>query len=361
MTPAQTSDLIGAVYDCIQTPSAWPAVLERLCGALSAKAASVHVVNPIKGAVSLYVEYGTDPEWTALLMARYAAMSPIGGAVLLADLDQPVSAFDFIDEDEYTSSRFYLEWCKPQGYYDMLGALIAKRPSEIGAVSATRLLEKGRFGSDERALLGLIAPHVRRAVSISELLEQRANQIGNLEAIIDQLAVAVILTDAGGRVARSNAAAEELIATGAITVRDGRIVLASAAASSQLMASLAAGAHQPVMIPLPATDAAGMPLVAAIMTLDRRSGARAILLHAPQPELPALGKLFVHLFGFTPRETGIAMLLLEGKAAQGMADQLGVSLATIRTHLNKLLEKTGTSRQADLLSRLRAALPPVRG
>ena len=54
------SEFLGLVYETIQAPSGWSGVLERYCNALKAKAASVNILDPIQGRVSLFVEHGTD-------------------------------------------------------------------------------------------------------------------------------------------------------------------------------------------------------------------------------------------------------------------------------------------------------------
>ena len=69
------SELLGMIYDSVQAPARWTSVLERYSDVLRAKAASVNILDPVQGKVSLFVEHGTDPAWTALLMAKYAAMS----------------------------------------------------------------------------------------------------------------------------------------------------------------------------------------------------------------------------------------------------------------------------------------------
>jgi DNA-binding CsgD family transcriptional regulator len=42
------------------------------------------------------------------------------------------------------------------------------------------------------------------------------------------------------------------------------------------------------------------------------------------------------------------------------ADLLGIRETTAKTHLQRIFEKTGTSRQAGLIQLLMAATPPVR-
>lgn len=352
------SDLIGLIYDCVLQPAHWSDALALLCRELDAKAASISVLNPIAGTASIYVDYGTDPAWTALLMAQYAGMSPLGSAVLTAEIDQPVSAFDFIDEAEFTSSRFYREWAAPQGYHDMMGALISKKATEIGAVSATRHVDKPRFDQASRQTLALVTPHFRRAVTIAGLLEHRAVTGANFRAVVESLRAAVVLIDGDRRVVFANPCAQALLAEGsALLIRNGRVVVADAEADRKLRSSMAACDTVPLMLPLDVVGGGRRTL--AVVRTDAASDVVALLLHEPQSDIPAIGSHLVRTFGFTPREVAVLMPLLEGRTAEDISELLGVGVATVRSHLGRLFEKTGTSRQHDLVRVVLAALPPT--
>ena len=54
----------------------------------------------------------------------------------------------------------------------------------------------------------------------------------------------------------------------------------------------------------------------------------------------------------TPAEARTARALLAGRAPREIADELRVSLGTVRTHLHRVFGKTGTASQADLASLL---------
>jgi len=51
----------------------------------------------------------------------------------------------------------------------------------------------------------------------------------------------------------------------------------------------------------------------------------------------------------TPTEAELAAALAEGRTLAEFAEARGCSEQTGRTHLKRILEKTGTSRQADLV------------
>ena len=71
----------------------------------------------------------------------------------------------------------------------------------------------------------------------------------------------------------------------------------------------------------------------------------ALLLTAPGPQraqaAPGLGKL-------SARERELVTLVARGRTDAQIAEQLYVSLATVRSHLDRIRDKTGCRRRADL-------------
>jgi DNA-binding CsgD family transcriptional regulator len=60
-------------------------------------------------------------------------------------------------------------------------------------------------------------------------------------------------------------------------------------------------------------------------------------------------------FGLSPREREVALLILEGLSYQESAEKLGVSLATVKTHVNRIYDKTGAGNKMELARMLRSA------
>jgi DNA-binding CsgD family transcriptional regulator len=56
----------------------------------------------------------------------------------------------------------------------------------------------------------------------------------------------------------------------------------------------------------------------------------------------------------------VLLAIARGVSANEAADMLGISEATVRTHLQRMFSKTGTSRQADLLRLLQSSAPPTK-
>jgi DNA-binding CsgD family transcriptional regulator len=87
--------------------------------------------------------------------------------------------------------------------------------------------------------------------------------------------------------------------------------------------------------------------------LEYLDGARAILtisdLDVPPPL--ATGAL-ASLYGLTGREVELCAELLAGRSVTEGAEALAIHVSTARTHLKRILQKTGTSRQGELIALL---------
>lgn len=84
---------------------------------------------------------------------------------------------------------------------------------------------------------------------------------------------------------------------------------------------------------------------------ERRHGAMLILRESGSVALPSIEQL-ISLYGLTQAEARLALKLCNGDTPAECAKCLNVSISTIRTQLRAVLEKTGSHRQAELLTKL---------
>jgi DNA-binding CsgD family transcriptional regulator len=88
--------------------------------------------------------------------------------------------------------------------------------------------------------------------------------------------------------------------------------------------------------------------------------ATAILLVTdPERARPADDGHFQALYGLTKAEARIAHALLDADRLADVAENLGVTLSTVRTHLQRAFEKTDTRRQSELVRLLLAHRLPA--
>jgi len=85
--------------------------------------------------------------------------------------------------------------------------------------------------------------------------------------------------------------------------------------------------------------------------IERRQTAMLILHESGSVALPCIEQL-KSLFDLTPAEARLALALCSGYTVSECAENMGVCITTIRTQLRAVMEKTGSHRQAELLTKL---------
>jgi DNA-binding CsgD family transcriptional regulator len=223
-------------------------------------------------------------------------------------------------------------------------------------------------------LFKLVAPHVCRALAISDVLDIRALRSEILERTLDGLAAGVFLTARDGHVVYMNTTAERQIRLGnSIRIVNNRISPTDPGARAALskaidMASRDESDTDLSEYSLAIPDVGGVGVVATLLPVDRGrrrdvvapfSASVAVFTKDPAQAPLMPGEAFARLYGLTGGELRVLLALAEGMGAKEAAEMLGIGEPTARTHLQRMFSKTNTTRQADLLRLLQNATPPI--
>jgi DNA-binding CsgD family transcriptional regulator len=220
----------------------------------------------------------------------------------------------------------------------------------------------------------LLSPHVRRAVSIADLIDMKTLSASAFENTLDGLSVPVVLVDERSVVAHANVAARALLAKSDQIVSDHGVLRAAAAPAAAALEAAVAQTAEPearmgrVGIDVPVPHADGRPGFAHVLPigsgavrggLGARATAAVFLTPSAQPERPP-SQAWAAAFGFTPSEMRMLELLVKGHTVGEAAALIGIAEPTARTHVANLMAKAGTQRQADLIRLALSLTPPVR-
>lgn len=375
---AAISDLIGEIYDCAIDPACWPETLGRVCGLLEGVASQLYVVDLDTGRHYFATGWGEPPEATRALVARYQGPSADWqrGAILRrgpdADPDEPIVLRREPNAGEIVSSEFFRGWADVLGYVDMIGALVLRRDSRAGLVGVARHRDVGIATDREVRLMRLLAPHLRRAVAIGDMLDMARLEADALKGAIDGLSVGIGLVAEDGTVLSVNRAAAAMMASaeGPIRTVGGRLAGRRAGATEELASAISMAARSDqalgaagIGVVLREAGAAGQPSVAHVLPLSggrtRRGiapGAAAAVFISPDMPSGGLDAAFASL-GLTAAEARLASRLAAGETLTEAGAALGIAETTAKTHLARIFGKAGVSRQAELvalLERLRA-------
>jgi DNA-binding CsgD family transcriptional regulator/PAS domain-containing protein len=346
---AAFSTTVDGLYAAAIGEMSWADALAGMCRVLGSPAATLNVHDPVKRVSRLVVgEFGTDPSYSESFNARYSAISPFPLTSMMGAEGSIGRPFAVVGRDSVLSSPFYKEWCLPQRYNDFLGGIMIREARGIYAIGFVRLLDQPLFSEEDERILALLLPHVTRAFRVSGALDTLRAQRNDVFAAIEALPTPIIALDGEGIVVTINTAALRLAdAGGPIRIERGRLSFVEAAAQQALSDAFSSGTTKPIHV----TIGAQPPLAATLVPYAGSAGRIAAVVaiqHAQKTEAPP-GLMLQQAFGFTPAELRILMMLLEGGTRETVAADLGLSLATVKTHIQGLFAKTQTNRQADLV------------
>jgi DNA-binding CsgD family transcriptional regulator len=371
------SNLIGGIYDCVIAPERWTGVLDEICaefgfatGALSIASLSnmKAVVNAVSGSdlaqmTQNGIGYGPD------------IIELWGGTERIQQypLGEPIVQSQAVRQDIISSNRYYREWALPKGLFDAVAVGLVRDGTMVGNAIFSQHETAGPIHDAQLGGLRILAPHIRRAVTISNLFDLKTVETTTFAATVEALTVGVVLADEDSRVVHTNAAATAMLAAGdPIVVRQGRIAVQSATTTGTLQSAIAQAAkdeaalgQKGIGIPIPRPS--GDPLVIHVLPLRRghmRAGliqrAAAALFVASAsgpPQLPH--DALIQLYDLTPAEIRIFELICEGQTRDAISASLGVSVSTVKSHLFHVFEKTGCRRQVDLVRLAKSLTFPV--
>ena len=366
------SDTIGAIYDCALDPHQWPDACRSIADLCESTAGGICVHDLQHTQNDQLFVFGYQPEFLEKLGTHYA-QSPMAVADIVSNIGD-VSALS-MNPSELFETRFFRDVLKPFGLQDIIWFPALRTGGRMASMHASRSEKVEHYQKREIDLFKLLSPHVCRALAISDALDIRALKSEMLERTLDALVAGVFLTARDGRVVYMNAAAERQIRTGnSIRIVNNRLSPTDPAARAVLSRAIDQAGRDDIDMDMTAhslaiPDAEGTGYVATFLPVEsgqRRStvapfaASCAVFMQDPvqAPLMP--GEAFARLHRLTGSELRVLLALAQGLGGKEAADMLGISEPTVRTHLQHIFSKTGTSRQAKLLQLLHNSTPPIR-
>lgn len=364
-------ELIGQVYDCAIEPEKWPETLQGVTDYLGGSAAAISLQDPLKREARLISQWGIKPDFERMMMEglNINPLIPMGWFV---EVDEPFSGEKALGRESYLKSRFYNEIVAPGGYYDAALTVLAKSADRFGSLSVPT---ENPVDDDMLHRLRRITPHVRRAVSIADLLDVRSLKSEMLSQAFDLLTVGIVLTDAKARIVHANSVALKYLDQRSAIRRDGDFLSCrdprTAMELSQAIQNASDGSAATFPrsgIALPILNGDGIDLAAWVLPLDGGlrtqfaasfAASAAVFLRQLGDVSPFPGELFVKRYGISPAECRVLMMLMQGMTVREAAITLGITEPTAKTHLQRLFQRTGTDRQADLMRLAMSSLAPA--
>jgi len=364
LTSRKIERIVGLAYEALAEPEILRSFMRDLAELTGADNVAI-CVKPTHGDARFLIE--GPVRWSDRLMEHqkyFERRSPYYENFKTARAGQLKALGTIAFSRDFRKTEYYQDWARVQGFADIIGGHLLRTPEIYAWMSLRRAEARGPYSSLELTRAQYVAAHLARALKLHERLNRERPAGKPLHEILDRIDFGVMLVDIDGKVLMSNAEADSILrSTGALTTFHQRLACASPSDTQRLRnalrmvakrAPVVTGAvdisisrgvdRRPLMLQvLPVTSSPGWGGFGA--------GGAVATVFIIDPEKPAVRTTAIaDTYGLTAAEGRVLDQVLSCRGLPHAAATLGVTLATARTHLQRIFAKTGTNNQAELVS-----------
>lgn len=371
-------DLLNAItriHGAGLKPETWPEALDAVSRCVGSPRAVLYSVNPCDGSVLEFRSHNVDPADGARYLSYYHQVDPWLECARYLGSGRPLRGTEIVPDTAMRQTEHYNDFLKPQDIRFLLTAITDKTSARMDILSVFHRIRQDDFNSESVRIFEILIGHVAQALNVERTVDGARACSRGLGAALDGVSRAILLLTGGGAVVYANAAADRLLsAADGLSVNDGRLEATNPGARKSLDHMLQEASEAPFRTRFKRRTT----------RVPRRSGRRAYVVRATPIEatadiadthdLPEIPRLLVTVsdpddrdpvptvselqvvYGLTPAEAKLAAGLSRGAALARIAEHQGIAVATARTYLRSVFDKTGTHRQAELVQRLMTEL-----
>ena len=378
------SGLVGQLYEAVLNPATLQPAMVALSRWLGVDAC--HLIGwdtarfvPRLAVLDDQAADHVDPDY----VQHYSHIDPRRERLAQVPMGQLATCGQFFDEGYVSRSEFYQRYLIPRGRRHTMGAHLYRDEHVDFYVSFYHGVGRATFSSTQIDQARLLVPHLQRIARLMLRHETLGAAAHRGEAGLDALDQGVLVLGPQGELLRTNRRGQALLREGRwFTVQAGRLRLPAPASPSLLEDMLArvchsgvpecrllrASGHAPglledepwcgltvLRLPVAEPGAPGAPVLHPRATT-------LLLLSVPDAQRSVSGEQLAQMFGLTRAEARLAEALVRGQSVDDYARGQDLALATVRSQVRAVLDKTQATRQQDLvrlLARLPSARPPV--
>jgi DNA-binding CsgD family transcriptional regulator len=357
--------LVDLTYEAALEPARWSEILGALATLCHAHVGLVGTsgLGPSTWIVPTQV-FGASGALRELLDTRFSvsvASNPLLAPAMKLPPGHVVRTEELVPQQMLERSEMFETVMRPAGAYHGVGINICC-PGMVGGMNLHREKRAGRFTDSEVAVMKRLAPHVVRAAQLAQRLQRAESQAALACSALEHLQAPVLLVAADARIVFANASARKLLTAGRhLKARNQYLEAPGVADHADLRAHIyraatarrcdyaCAGANLCLASAASPISLTIAPLAAARSIVDWPTGNLAMVVADVSARGGDPATRLRRQFGLTAAEARIVQLIGNGVSVKESAERLRVSINTVRTHLQRVFQKTGTRRQAELV------------
>lgn len=360
---------VSALYETVLDPTQWSVALQGLSTYFEAPNVALFDYDFVTQTPSNFRLHGFDAAVGRNYASYYHHLDPGRSVVMAAAVGEWVADEPILDLRSTRHGEYIHDFALPSDIGRVAGCKVSGDVTDCLYLSLNRPPGAERFGDAGLRAYRAIEPHLRRIARMQQQIDELTRGQALARAALDRLRVAVALVDRNGQVELVNAHGAALLGgSGPVAIRQRRMVCWEPMVNERLYRLI--------------RDACTTPSRGGALRVPRGSGASDLLLMIvplpPSHELAegmveplaivvvgdpetdhATSAVYREMFGLTAAEASLLAALARGQTVSELTAQRQTSVATLRTQLHALFEKTGAHSQARLVA-LAKSVPPVR-
>lgn len=348
--------LIEDIYEAGAHPEQWQRALKSLADATGSRDATMG--GQTAAQVPLLVSVHTDPDYMLSYSQHYHRRNAMQLAMHSTPVGRAVVDSMVVDRDTFRAGDFYNEWCVPQHY--LHGAALNLATSQ-GWRATLMVSGANEYETETLRTLTVVTPHLIRAFQLNQLLYETQSMGMGAFAALEYLDRGALLVGVGSTIRTANGIAERIVAQGdGLILKDGQLSCTKSsetAALERLIGRCARGIAVAGEGMVQVTRSEGRsPLLVQCLPFPSSTWwpgftqqLAMIFVTDPDARMEQVMQRLRQRYGLTPAEASLAWEIVRSGGRKTAALQRGISVATARSQLTAIFDKTGVRRQAELV------------
>jgi DNA-binding CsgD family transcriptional regulator len=365
----EVTALIDGIYESAFDPARWSDTVARITDAVGGSQVMMGI-HDFETKSFRAIAPRMDPDHMQAYMSYWGAGDILWQRTNKVPVGKVILAEQFVDRDELRQTGIFNEWYRPMHLgVSGIGVNLFSVNGMPAICGIKRSENDDAFSGNDISLFTSLVPHLMRATDVHRRLWELGTKEGIAASGIDSKCNGVIAVNENGRISYINEIAANIMREpGGLRLESGVLSTYDLVAAKKLQRAIhdcvnrQVGTNSHGTIIVRRINLSSLSITVVPFPKQHHETSRpwqifdnsaAIVLIGDQTRQRAARKeLLQNIFCLTSAEADLALEILRGDGREAAASRLGISLGTARIHLQRVFEKIGVHRQAELVKTL---------
>ncbi|MEM8651813.1 MAG: helix-turn-helix transcriptional regulator [Pseudomonadota bacterium] len=363
MATPQLDDLLNISFglsEAVLQQNKWPDALQNMADLFNGSFATFELIDKKTGQ-HLQHQDSSDMEIQQEYLGYYMPKNPRIAFGNQADTPRVLHDNLFISERNMKRNEFYVDFLQPYDLRYFLSYKAYDTPDVIGVFTIQRGINSGPADKFELLAMEKLSSTLSNIANLQINHSETLGHLYNLENMFATLSDGVVFLDSTGMIIDMNELAVTMLSgVDGLTISNGKPGCTNPLSHKRLGNLIsniadenAIAAERSLLVPrssgLPPYKISAQPIANADLPLGRNHACTLLIIQDPASTNAIEIETLMDCFGFTNAEAKVALEIANGQSVQEIAHATATSLATIRTHMQRIMQKMSINRQSEIV------------